>query len=186
MSLHRQEQDKGNVKEATREAVLRVLEAQGMELKPHGIEQRDLSSFEIEGEDWFIRLLEDAYYTLKEISNAEFLVEMGDDSITARRPEVLARYRKIRAAGIRMRQLVCEDDTFLLGPVEEYRWIPRPYYKNWVTAIYDNKVAFSLENEKKCIVFEDENLAERRHNDFNLKWSLLPPLNCKSTADERF
>ena len=151
-----------------------------------GVSLKNSSLVYMEGKDWFVDLLEDVYFTLRDKKDAELLVEMGNDRITAQRPAVLNRYRKIRNAGVRMRQLICEEDRCMLGPMDEYRWVPRPFYKNWVTVIYGDKVALSLDNETRCGVFLDADLAERRRNDFDLKWSLLNKPDRREVISEYF
>lgn len=112
----------------------------------------------IAGEGWFLRLLEDVYHTLANAGeNAELLVHAADDSESP--PKVIAKYREIRRAGIRMRQTVEAGNTYLMGPLEEDRYIPKPYFKNWVKLIYGGKVAISRANETGCMVIVDEERA---------------------------
>ena len=155
-------------------------------LDDDGVKRKTSTLVYMKGDTWFVDLLEDVYFTLRDRKDAELLVEMGDDSITAQRPDVLGRYRKIRNAGARMRQLICEEDRYMLGPVCEYRWVPRQFYKNWVTLIYGDKVAISLDDETKCAVFLDKDLAERRRNDFDFKWSFLKEPDRREAIHEYF
>ena len=39
-------------------------------------------------------------------------------------------YRRMRQKGIKMRQLVEEDNTYLMGELDEYRYIPSHFFHN--------------------------------------------------------
>lgn len=161
-----------------------ALNKAGIIITDDGVRKPRTNEILLEGSDWFCDLLDDVYYTLMDNSDAELLVDMADDSASS--IEVVNRYRKIRNASIKMRQTIEEGNKYLMGPVKEYRWIPKRYYKNWVILVYGNKVAYSLENEMKCKIIIDADLAERERNKFNLVWGLLPELDIRSTANERF
>jgi len=173
---------KGNAN--TMQAIETALKKAGVLISDDGVRMPRTNEIVLEGDDWFCDLLDDVYYTLIDSPGAELLVDMASDLLSP--PEVVNRYRKIRNAGIKMRQTVEEGNAYLLGPVNEYRWIPKKHYKNWVTLVYANKVAYSLENETKCKIVIDVDLAERELSRFNLVWGLLPELDVRSTANERF
>src|SRR5690606_16101752 len=97
------------------------------------------------------------YYTLLDKKNGECLFLFADDRAST--PEGNNRIRKLRNAGIRMRQLVQEGNRYLMGPVGEYRWVPREYFMNYVTLIYGDKVAVCADNNIRALIFADPQLA---------------------------
>lgn len=122
--------------------------------------------------------------TLREEENPELLVDMADDRLSP--PEVVEKYRNLRKEGVKMRQTIKEGNTYMMGPVSEYRWIPEKRFIPWVTLIYGDKVALMLDEDKKCSVTTDHNLANKVRNSFELVWEILQEPNVKSTADVQF
>ena len=87
-------------------------------------------------------------------------------------PEVVNNmYRKIRNQGVRMRQLVKEENTYLLGGLDEYRWIPKEFFVNYVTLVYGDKVCICAENNTKALIFKDMQMAKMMRNLFNWNWN---------------
>jgi transcriptional regulator with XRE-family HTH domain len=100
-------------------------------------------------------------------------------------PEVLALYRQMRQEGIEFRVTSEEGNDYLVLPVSCYRWIPKDYFKNQVTVIYGDRVAFSVNNDMGCKVIRDNGLAETMLSQFNFVWDQLKPLDIESTAHDR-
>jgi DNA-binding XRE family transcriptional regulator len=167
----------------TSERLIKAFRREGIIFTDNGIEKKDSDIRVLEGDKWFVELLEDVYYTLMD-KGGELLVDMADD--TKSPPDVIEMYRRIRKSGISMRQTVEEGNTYLIGPVKEYRWIPHNRYKNWVTLIYGDKVAVSIDDETKCLLFKDKDFAKAETNKFDLIWDLLPELTIESEANVRF
>jgi hypothetical protein len=100
-------------------------------------------------------------------------------------PEVNNLYRKIRAAGVSMRQLVEEGNPYLMGPLDEYRYMPKERFNNYVSLIYGDKVAVCTDGNTKALIFKDPLLAKTWKNLFDLMWDVLKQPE-KSNADEKF
>ncbi|MCB1320484.1 MAG: hypothetical protein KDK34_09540, partial [Leptospiraceae bacterium] len=131
----------------------------------------------------YLQLLNDAYAHLKEQKNKELLIMYADDSVSP--PSVNNFYRMMRADGIRMRQLVEAGNTYIIGPLDEYRYIPKPYFINRVTLIYGDRIAWESGDVLKTIVRVDPVGTEIQRNTFNLLWSVLDkPVT--TTAKEHF
>lgn len=162
--------------EAVREAGVEFTQNGGAEYK------KDYITI-IEGEDCYLRLLDDVFYTLKDDEDKQLLISCADDQVSPR--EVNAMYNKMRRNGIKMRQLVEEENCYLMGELHEYRYLPKDFFLNRVTLAYGNKVAFVLKNETKITIIEDTDMAVVSKNLFNLLWTLLPKPS-KTLADERF
>ena len=153
-------------------------------LEQDGVRRKGMNISVLEGHDWFNKALEDVYTTLMDKPDAELIIDMADDRLSP--PDIVGLYRKIRNAGIKMRQTVEEGNTYLLGPVAEYRWIPKSMFRNWVMLVYANKVVLCLSEENRALMVDNKNLADMERGKFNLIWSLLPTLNVESTAHARF
>jgi len=166
----------------TSERLIKAFRREGIIFTENGIEKKDSDIRIIEGR-WFLELLDDVYYTLMD-TGGELIVDMTDDMKSP--PDVIEMYRRIRKNGVSMRQTVEEGNTYLMGPVKEYRWVPRTHYKNWVTLIYGDKVALSVDSETRCLLFKDKDLAKAEKGKFDLIWELLPELNIESSSNVRF
>lgn len=141
------------------------------------------------GKDWYIDLLNDVYYKLLDKRGAEYLTLCGDDKVSP--SDVVNMIRKIRGAGIGMRQIVREGNTYLSGPVKEYRYMPKDRFSNHVTLIYGDHVAIcdgtseNASGASRAVVFKDASLTRTWVNIFEHLWDTLPEPQ-RSTADERF
>jgi transcriptional regulator with XRE-family HTH domain len=172
----------GNTTQKTIDKVLRALQKNGIVLTDDGVRMPDTSVIKLEGKTWFVDLLDDAYNTLKTAKNKELLIFGGDNRVSP--PPVVEAFRRLRQAGVRIREMVQEGNTFLMGPESDYRWIPNEFFKNYVTVIYGNKVCNDFSNTG--VLFLNANWAQAERNKFELMWSQLPELTIKSTADVRY
>lgn len=173
----------GDVSADILENIRRAFEKEGMFFTDDGLIKRSTAMYEIEGEGWWLRVLDDVYQSTLDKKGAEVLLFCADDRESP--PEVTRMWTKIRNAGVAMRQLVREGNTFLLGPVKEYRWIPKEYFENYVTMVYGDKVCMCAENNTKAVIFRDRRQASTLRNLFNLLWNKLEEPR-ESTAPDRF
>lgn len=165
----------------TYDSIIKAFLGAGIVFTEDGIEERKSWIKEFSGADYFLDILDDIYNTLLDASSAELLTIGGDDRQNT--DEIILRLRKIHNAGIKSRDMVQEDDTYLMGPVSHYRWIPKAYFKNYIKVIYGNKVC--LDYGDRCVLIHNSEIAEVERNQFNLLWQLLPKLEVESTANER-
>ncbi len=171
-----------NPRVSTIEAIKQIFEENGIEfLDQSGVRFKSNKIREISGEDCCLKLLDDVFYTLK--SGEELLLIYSDDKLSP--PEVNDSYRRIRKAGIKMRQLVEEDNNYLMGSLEEYRYIPKKYYSNEGMVVYGNKIASFLKEHQKVILIEDKDLSLAIKHLFELIWSITKKPR-ESIADEKF
>ncbi len=164
-------------------AIQNTFEMAGLEFMEGGVRFIPDVIQTFEGKDCYLRLLDDVFYTLKGADNKELLISCADDSVSP--PAVNNKYREMRAAGIRMRQIVEEGNDYLMGPLEEYRYMPKDYFVNRVTLVYGPRFATVLQNETKVTVFKDPALAHVQRNLFNFIWSVTKQPKA-SNANERF
>lgn len=183
VSIINYENEKRTPHQNTLGKILQAFELAGVIFTKNGLEMKEDAVTVIEGDGWYVRLLDDVYYSLMDEKGAELLLICADDKMSP--PEVNDRYRKIRNSGIRMRQLVEDGNTYLMGPLKEYRYMPKERFKNYVSLIYGGKVAVCTDANTKALVFKDPLLAETWTNLFDVMWDVLKQPE-KSEADERF
>ncbi len=177
------EAGKHNPTRQTQDAIQDAFENEGVEFIEGGVRKKQDLIRIYEGDDCYLKLLDDVYYTLKNIESPELLISCADDRVSP--PPVNEAYRRMRKMGVKMRQLVEEGNTYLMGPVDEYRYVPKDFFINRVMVIYGEKVALVLDQETKIVIFRDEIMAYVQRNLFNLLWITLPQPK-ESRADERF
>jgi transcriptional regulator with XRE-family HTH domain len=182
------EKDTGSPTNRTLRKIADTFERNGIVFTAKGIEYDEYPIIPIEGishEACYIQLLEDAWSHLHEQDKKkkELLIMYADDRVSP--PSVNNMYRKMRAAGIGMRQLIQEGNNYIIGPLSEYRYIPKNFFINRVTLIYGDRIATEKANFNKAIIRIDPMNAEIERNTFNMLWSVLkqPTL---STSKEKF
>lgn len=84
-----------------------------------------------------------------------------------------------------MRQMIEEGNTYIIGPLEEYRCIPKDKFINRVTLIYGDRTASETASVLRGAIRIDKVQAEIQRNTFEILWSVLEQPT-KTTADERF
>lgn len=172
-------------KAQTLDKIVSAFDKAGIEFgEQDGVKRKGINVRALEGSDWFSQALEDAYATLIDAEDAELLVDMADDKMST--PEVIGLYKKIRNSGIKMRQTVEQNNSYLLGATSEYRWIPKDFFRNWVMLIYADTVVLCISEQNRALLIKNRSLADMERLKFNLVWELLQPLDIKSTADERY
>lgn len=170
----------------TQAKILKALEKHGISFSAKGVEKDEFPVYFIEGEsheDAYLKLLADAFEHLKGAEDPELLIMYADDSVSP--PSVNAAYREMRAAGIRMRQLVAEGNTYIIGPLQEYRYIPKEYFINRVTLVYGDCTANETGDVMRGMVRVDPLNAEIQRNTFNILWKVLEQPK-ETKANERF
>ncbi|MCB9988311.1 MAG: helix-turn-helix transcriptional regulator [Rhodospirillales bacterium] len=168
---------------ANLEKLIQCFEKEGVEFTDKGVQLKGTPIYYHDSPTWYLDLLDDAYHTVVDSEHPEILIENVDDKKSP--PAVIKKMKKIRDSGVNFKMTAPEGETFLLAPSSCYRFIPAAYFKNWVVMLFGNKAAFSINNETRCMVIEDENMVNAMRNRFNLLWEILPELKIESTAHER-
>lgn len=168
-SVKRFEKNIGDTRNDTRNAIVKALQEAGIDFTDDGgIRPRPSNISFFEGSDSYLRILDDVYYTLKNTEGEALFICMDDRKNS---DVVTDAYRRARKAGIRMRFLVEEDNTFLMGKPDEYRYIPQEYYHNNPQVIYGSKIATMIySTDKKAVVIENAPMVAAQRNIFNLVW----------------
>lgn len=158
-----------------------AFEKAGLEfLSGNGVRFRDdlLTVFEkkSENEDVFLYLLDDIYYALKE-KGGEVLWSFVDDGVSP--PEVIAREKLIREAGITYRSLVRHDNRTFLYPEAEYRHLPEGYFTPNPAVVYGDSFALVINNDawkaEKIIIIKDPGVSRIMTLQFEMIWHLCRP-----------
>ncbi len=176
------ENNRGSIKKDTLKSIYQILSDSGIEfLDGEGVRRRQDTITIHDGDDFYLKLLDDAYYTLKE-KKGELLYMFVDNSLSP--PEVIESEARIRKIA-NVRSMIREGDTHLLYPLKEYRYIPGQYYANYNVVIFGDKVATMLDNNTKAMVVRDRNVAEVMRNIFNQLWGRYEAPT-KTTAPETY
>ncbi len=182
VTIQRFEQGRVVPKKATLDKIFQTYSNHGIEfLDGEGVRRRQDTITIYDGADFYLKLLDDVYYTLKE-KKGELLYMFVDNELSP--PEVIKSEARIRKIA-NVRSMVREGDTHLLYPLKEYRYIPGNYYANYNVVIFGDKVATMLDNNTKAMVVRDQNGAEIMRNIFNQLWASYDTPT-KTTAPETY
>jgi DNA-binding XRE family transcriptional regulator len=175
-------------REGTLNDIIRVFDENGVEfIGSRGVALKD-DITTLTGENAFFHLLDDVMTTLKNIKGAEVLFACVNDRASP--PTVIENYRRLRLAGITMRSLVREGDTYLMGKLHEYRYLPQEFFHNSTSLIYSNKFATMILDpntgaDAAAIIIRNPHIAAAQRNMFNLIWSTAA-VPTQTTATVRY
>ncbi len=166
------ESGKHNPTPQTQAAIIEAFEDAGIEFIDGGVRKKlDLVAV-YEGDDCYLKLLDDVFRTLTK-SKGEVLFSGSDE--TRSPPEVIEKLRAIRRSGIRMRSLVIEDDTQLMGNLDEYRYMPKSVFVDSdVKVIFGDCIAYlvSWKDVWKVIVIREPSISAEATRIFEFFWSI--------------
>ncbi len=160
-----------------------VLENAGVRFTTSGVEIAEDQIELIEGEGCYPRLLDEVYRELVRTGEKEFLVLFANDEVSP--SEVNQRYHFMRQQGIVSKKLIEEGNVYIMGKLEEYRYVPQKYFSNIVTVIYADRVAQANGRETRITIQKNPLLAERERLLFNYLWDIGKQPTF-STAKERY
>ena len=166
------------------ELMTRTLENGGVEFGlDNGVSLPSVKHIKLDQPGWFIELLDDVIFSLKNEEKKELLIYGADDRVYT--SEAIEKRRGVRKSGVQMRAMVCEGNTHLIGPEEEYRWIPKKLYKNFNTIIYGDKVCLDFRGWMGILIV-NKGWAETERHKFEMLWDAGLPVIGKSSAQERY
>lgn len=167
--------------------IQRFYEREGIEFTDNdGVQKNEYPIFFLEGkthEETYIKLLENVADVLKDVKDPELLIMYSDDSVST--PRVNEMYRTMREQGVKMRQLIQEGNEYILGPLDEYRYVPKEFFINRVTLVFADRIANETSDVLKAIIKVDPINAEIQRNTFNMLWSILKKPE-RTEANESF
>lgn len=166
------EAEKQIASKSTLSSITKAFQDSGIEFLDDGL-RKIKGMFELSGNDCFVRLLENVYHTLRGTDH-ELLISGADERRNVAGVESII--HKIRAAEIKMRVLVDQENHYLLGPLNEYRCVPSNYFLNLPVIIYGDRVALVYpegQRDLKIQVYINSILAESQRRLFNFMWSKM-------------
>ena len=179
-AIMKMEADAVQPREGSIADITTALAGAGVEFTEAGVRWADDVIRVLEGDDAYIRMLDDVYYATKK-GGGEVLFFCSDDSAT--RPGEHEAEERIRASGVRFRCLIEAGNNYMHYPRREYRQIPKEYYNHNLQVIYADKVAQMISTGQKILIVHNVSLATTARNTFNLLWSLMRPLPKANGAD---
>ncbi len=162
-----------------------VFEHQGVEFIGNGVRRREHYLNTVVGQDAYLRLLDDAYFTLKDTKGSEVFILGGDERKNY--PGVKDSVRRIKGAGIRVRVIIEESNNYIMGDLGDYRQVPSRYFSNAVTLVYGDKFAIvmALDDGLRVHVIRDAHLATAQRGFFEFIWENGDEPT-HTTANERY
>lgn len=154
----------------TQQKMYDVLVDAGIEFIDGGVRRAQNLISIYEGNDCYLRLLDDAFLTLSK-TKGEFLLSGADERRSS--DDVTEKTRAMRRSGITMRFLVKNGDTHLMGALDEYRWMDEGLFAGGdVKVIYDANVAYLMtwRGTPRVVIIKDANIAEENRRLFNWVW----------------
>lgn len=164
------EVEKQQANTSTQDKIAAAIEEAGIELIEGGVRKRQDIVHVIEGDDCYLRMLDEAYLALAS-QKGEILFSASDEHRTP--PVVLEKFRIMRKGGVRFRSLVKDQDTYLMGPISEYRWMKESLFVNAdVKAIYGDCIAYLMtwKDRNKVVVLKDARIADEQRRLFEYVW----------------
>lgn len=183
MNISDIENEKGNPRSSTLKAIQNFFENKGIRFTENGgIEPAQNYVTVYEGKNCYLNFLTDAQEVLSHLKG-EILFSGSDEKRSP--PEVIEKFRAMRKDGISMRSLIKKGDTYFMGILNEYRWMPEELFVHGdVKAIYSDRVSYlvSWAETPKVIVIQDKTIAEEAIRQFDFVWEQSEPPT-ESTSD---
>lgn len=178
------ENGRGEPKGATLVQLQKFFEMSGVEFKDGGILPARNIVHIYEGTDCYLRMLDDVHQTLS--NGGELLKSAANERRSSE--AVIQKTRELRADKIKMRTLVQSGDTYLMGALKEYRWMPPELYIDGdVKVIYGDRVGYLVAwlDTPRTIIIQDKTIAEEQRRYFEFAWQHSETPS-ESTAPVRF
>jgi len=147
-----------------------VLNRKGAFFTDYGVELRE-NWYSYSGPDWFPQLLDDVSDTLSKYQDKELLIAHSNDGMSP--PRIIEKYRELRHQGVKMKQLIEEGNTEIHGDLDEYRYIPKQFFENYVHLIFGSKIALR-DADDGCTVYTNPSVVKKFRNEFKMNWHSLP------------
>lgn len=168
---------------STLEKLKSIMENAGLEfLENRGVALRNDTIVFIEGGNPYLKVLDDVYHTLEK-DKGEVLFSYVDNSLSS--PETIQTDLRLRQIGISFRHLIEEENTYLLYPRREYRYIPHRFFMNNTQVNYGDKIAQMIDGNKGAVIIRNATLAATGRNVFEYLW-LNGGIPMKSSAPVRY
>lgn len=143
--------------------------SEGFFFTEDGVQRKESGTFTIEGSDCYVKLLKLA---IDKLDKGDFFLKSGADE---RRSSdgVIAQLEVMRGQGIHMQSLIRPGDTYVMGNLDEYRWMNELVYVGGdVKLIFSDYVAYLItwSEPPKIIVVHDKIIASEARRTFRYLW----------------
>jgi transcriptional regulator with XRE-family HTH domain len=165
----------------SQQKIITAFDEAGVEFIDDGVRKKQDLVEVIEGDSCYLELLDIAH---RQLASGEEILFSGSDERRSP-PAVIDKFRSMRRSGIQMRSLIKFGDSYVMGPLGEYRWMPEGVFEDGdVKVIFQNTVSFLMtwEETLKVIKIKDRHITNENRRYFEYFWSngSVPK---KSTAD---
>ncbi len=164
-------------RDKTMEAIVSTLEQSKIVFLSSGVRVRNNDVVTLEGDDCYLQLLDDIHHTTKG-KKGEALFIYADPRLVTE--EEIQSFRRLRKHGLKWRFIAEEGNTHIFYPLEEFRWMPKRFFKRNIQVIYGSKIAVGITIDRsrnlttKILVIDSAPLAESTRNLFEFMWE-----NCR-------
>lgn len=155
----------------TQAKIIRAFDQAGVEFIDDGVRKKTKKIEIIRGEDFYVQLLDDVFHTLKDKKGSDVCISAADEKLSS--GLVNHSFERLKKANIRVMKMIEDGNHYILGDLNDYRFIPKPFFKNKVSVIYGDKVAYVVGNDEQAFIIKDENVAATQRNIFQLLWRHL-------------
>jgi len=159
-------------REGTLADILKTFTIAGVEFVEGGVRWIGDTIRTFEGDDAYLRLLDEVYHTLHRQQGGEALFICVDDAVST--PDIVTANNRIREGGIKCRYLCSEEAQRFDYALRDYRLIPERYYTNSVMVVFDDKVATLSDASNSVIIVRDIHQANMLRGLFELIWQQSP------------
>jgi len=160
-------------RDKTMGAIISALEQANIEFLSMGVRLKNNNIVLLQGDDCYLQLLDDIYHTTK--SGKQEVLFMYADNRLVNEEEIESLVR-IRKNGVKWRFLSEEGNTHIHYPLEEFRWLPKKFFKRNIQIIYSSKIALGFKIDKarnlttEILIIDSAPLAESTRNAFEFIW----------------
>jgi transcriptional regulator with XRE-family HTH domain len=182
LQITRIENGAAQPREGTLSDIVRAFEEISIEFTERGVRWADDVIKTVEGEDAYLRMLDDVYYVTHKKGGEVLFLYSSDQFSTQGEHDAEIR---IRNARVRFRSIIAEGKTDTVWPRTEYRQIPKKYFHHNLQVIYADKVAQVIDGGERIIIIRNQSFAQTARNTFDLIWSQSKPPPAPSRRHEK-
>lgn len=171
-SIIRMEKELLSVKDDLRSKVIEAFSNDNVEFIDGGTRINKQIVKILEGNDCYLRLLDMAHEELKQ-TNGEILFSGADERRSPQ--QVIDKFIQMKKGGIRMRSLINEGDTHIMGSLNDYRWMNEQLFVDGdVKVIFGEYVAYlmSWTGHPRVVCIHDKNITEENRRVFDFIWNI--------------
>ncbi len=194
------ESGKTSPQKNTLDKIILAFELAGVSFTENGVEEKVNIFTAFKEEDWYLKMLEDVENSFGAHPDTvnDCILLYPDDRLGP--PSVISKVRHLRSKGVKSRYFIKEGNTYIRGPLPEYRYIPKEYFDDdRLIQCYADKVAIieqvkkaskdngrdvtvtRVKEEAQVSIFRNAELANFVSGLANLLWDILPQ-PAKTTA----